>query len=133
MPVTHGVTGSSPVRTAKAPDFTSKNVKSGVFILNTKQKRELLFYVLRILVANKKHLWNMNVVQIHFSQNLSYISSVVFDTNAILLALENSDSINVLLDKQQTIEDMDLLLSQLTKFLAQNIGKRYNYTFHDIA
>lgn len=75
----------------------------------------------------------MNVVQIHFSQNLSYISSVVFDTNAILLALENSDSINVLLDKQQTIEDMDLLLSQLTKFLAQNIGKRYNYTFHDIA
>ena len=41
MPVTHGVTGSSPVRTAinienqcftkQAPDFTPKNVKSGVF------------------------------------------------------------------------------------------------------
>lgn len=75
----------------------------------------------------------MNVVQIHFSQNLSHTSSVVFDTNAILLALENSDSINVLLDKQQSIEDMDLLLSQLTKSLAQNKEKRYNYTFHDIA
>ena len=41
MPVTHGVTGSSPVRTAinienqcfakQTPDFTPKNVKSGVF------------------------------------------------------------------------------------------------------
>lgn len=74
----------------------------------------------------------MNAFQIYFSQNLSHASSVVFDINAILLALENSDSINVLLDKQQTIEDMDLLLSQLTKSLAQNMGKRYNYTFHDI-
>ena len=43
MPVTHGVTGSSPVRTAinignqcftnQTPDFTPKNVKSGVFVL----------------------------------------------------------------------------------------------------
>ncbi|EOA56722.1 hypothetical protein HMPREF1534_00910 [Phocaeicola massiliensis B84634 = Timone 84634 = DSM 17679 = JCM 13223] len=42
MPVTHGVTGSSPVRTAinienqcfteQTPDFTPKNVKSGVFL-----------------------------------------------------------------------------------------------------
>ena len=42
MPVTHGVAGSSPVRTAinienqcfakQTPDFTPKNVKSGVFI-----------------------------------------------------------------------------------------------------
>ena len=43
MPVTHGVTGSSPVRTAinienqcftkQTPDFTPKNVKSGVLYL----------------------------------------------------------------------------------------------------
>ena len=42
MPVTHGVAGSSPVRTAinienqcfteQTPDFTPKNVKSGVFL-----------------------------------------------------------------------------------------------------
>ena len=42
MPVTHGVAGSSPVRTAinienqcftkLTPDFTPKNVKSGVFL-----------------------------------------------------------------------------------------------------
>ena len=43
MPVTHGVAGSSPVRTAinienqcftkQTPDFTPKNVKSGVYFL----------------------------------------------------------------------------------------------------
>ena len=42
MPVTHGVAGSSPVRTAinienqcfteQTPDFTPKNVKSGIFL-----------------------------------------------------------------------------------------------------
>ena len=42
MPVTHGVAGSSPVRTAinienqcfakQTPDFTPKNVKSGVLV-----------------------------------------------------------------------------------------------------
>lgn len=75
---------------------------------------------------------NMNVIEIHFTQNLTHITSVMCDINAILLGLENSDTINVLLDKKQTIKDIDLLLSQLTKYLARNRGKRYNYTFHEI-
>ena len=49
MPVTHGVTGSSPVRTAinienqcfakQTPDFTPKNVKSGVFCIIQEKHR----------------------------------------------------------------------------------------------
>lgn len=75
---------------------------------------------------------NMNIIKIHFSQNLTHTSNVVFDANAILSELGNSNYINVPLDQKQTIEDINLLLFQLTKYLSQNKEKKYNYSSHEI-
>ena len=65
-------------------------------------------------------------IQIHFSKSSKYDNNVNFDVCAILFALDNNDYINVVLNEKQTIEDINLLIIQLTEKLEQNrLLKKY--------
>ena len=75
---------------------------------------------------------DLHTIQIHFVQNLRQNNSVDFDINSILLALKNNNYINILLNKKKSLEDINLLLVQLTKYLTQNEMEKYNYTFDKI-
>ena len=66
-------------------------------------------------------------IQIHFSKSSKYDNNVNFDVCAILFALDNNDYINVVLNEKQTIEDINLLIIQLTEKLEQNRNIQYNH------
>lgn len=75
---------------------------------------------------------NINTIQIEFSQNLSQRNSIEHNTNAILLALENENSIKVRLKEQQTIEEINTFVNQIIECLLTKTGKTYNYVQQNI-
>lgn len=66
-------------------------------------------------------------IQIHFSKSSKYDNNVNFDVYAILFALNHNAYINVVLNENQTIEDINLLIIQLTEKLEQNRNIKYNH------
>ena len=72
MPVTHGVTGSSPVRTAiniENQYFTPKNVKSGAFGL-------VIFISIHF---NDQEMNKPNIIQPDFNTATPYLLKTIFN------------------------------------------------------
>lgn len=70
--------------------------------------------------------------RIDFCRSFSKDDSIDFDLNSIILALDKEERIQVVLNNQQTIEEIDLLIVQIKKSLLNNTNKQYEYTKENI-